>query len=139
MDLKKNFQSKLAVNIFLKDFVNHIKAGHCIFFYGDLGVGKTIHLKGGFLHRSPAIYCTYKWQFYYLFYQVLGTTEKVVMPKWDQANMESIYVQNNFGNNFAYLRHSSASAFSVIWDLGPPTVSIKILQEHQNNSDNIII
>ena len=41
MDLKKNFQSKSAVNIFLKDFVNHIKAGHCIFFYGDLGVGKT--------------------------------------------------------------------------------------------------
>ena len=41
MDLKKNFQSKSAVNIFLKDFANHIKAGHCIFFYGDLGVGKT--------------------------------------------------------------------------------------------------
>ena len=41
MDLKKNFQSKSAVNIFLKDFVNYIKAGHCIFFYGDLGVGKT--------------------------------------------------------------------------------------------------
>ena len=41
MDLKKNFQSKSAVNIFLKDFVNHIKAGHCIFLYGDLGVGKT--------------------------------------------------------------------------------------------------
>ena len=41
MDLKKNFQSKSAINIFLKDFVNHIKAGHCIFFYGDLGVGKT--------------------------------------------------------------------------------------------------
>ena len=41
MDFKKNFQSKTAVNIFLKEFVNHIKAGHCIFFYGDLGVGKT--------------------------------------------------------------------------------------------------
>ena len=41
MDLKKNFQSKSAVNIFLKDFVNYIKAGHCIFFSGDLGVGKT--------------------------------------------------------------------------------------------------
>ena len=41
MDLKKNFQSKSAVNIFLKDFVNYIKAGHCIFLYGDLGAGKT--------------------------------------------------------------------------------------------------
>ena len=41
MDLKKNFKSKSAVNIFLKDFVNYIKAGHCIFFSGDLGVGKT--------------------------------------------------------------------------------------------------
>ena len=41
MDLKKNFQSKSAVNIFLKDFVNYIKAGHCIFLFGDLGVGKT--------------------------------------------------------------------------------------------------
>ena len=41
MDLKKNFQSKSAVNIFLKDFVNYIKAGHCIFLSGDLGVGKT--------------------------------------------------------------------------------------------------
>ena len=26
MDLKKNFQSKSAVNFFLKDFVNYIKA-----------------------------------------------------------------------------------------------------------------
>ena len=41
MDLKKNFQSKSAVNLFLKDFVNYIKAGHCIFLLGDLGVGKT--------------------------------------------------------------------------------------------------
>ena len=41
MDLKKNFQSKSAVNFFLKGFVNHIKAGHCIFLFGDLGVGKT--------------------------------------------------------------------------------------------------
>ena len=41
MVLKKNFQSKSGINIFLKEFVNHIKAGHCIFFYGDLGVGKT--------------------------------------------------------------------------------------------------
>ena len=41
MDLKKNFQSKSAVNIFLKEFVNYIKAGHCIFLSGDLGVGKT--------------------------------------------------------------------------------------------------
>ena len=41
MNLKRNFQSKLGVNLFLKDFVKQIKAGHCIFFYGDLGVGKT--------------------------------------------------------------------------------------------------
>ena len=41
MDLKKNFQSKSAVNIFLKDFVNYIKVGNCIYFSGDLGVGKT--------------------------------------------------------------------------------------------------
>ena len=41
MDFKKNFQSKSSVNIFLKDFVNHINAGHCILFSGDLGVGKT--------------------------------------------------------------------------------------------------
>ena len=41
MDLKKNFQSKSAVTLFLKDFVNYIKAGHCIFLFGDLGVGKT--------------------------------------------------------------------------------------------------
>ena len=41
MDLKKNFRSKSAVNNFLKDFVNYIKAGHCIFLSGDLGVGKT--------------------------------------------------------------------------------------------------
>ena len=41
MDLKKNFQSKSDVNVFLKDFVNYIEAGHCIFFFGDLGVGKT--------------------------------------------------------------------------------------------------
>ena len=41
MNLKRNFQSKSAVNLFLKDFVKQIKAGHCIFFYGDLGVGKT--------------------------------------------------------------------------------------------------
>ena len=41
MGLKKNFQSKPAVNIFLKGFVNYIKAGHCIFLCGDLGVGKT--------------------------------------------------------------------------------------------------
>ena len=41
MDLKKNFKSKSAVNIFIKDFVNYIKAGHCIFLFGDLGVGKT--------------------------------------------------------------------------------------------------
>ena len=39
MDLKKNFQSKSAVNIFLKDFVNYVKAGHCIFLSGDFGVG----------------------------------------------------------------------------------------------------
>ena len=45
MDLKKNFQSKSAVNLFLKDFVNYIKAGHCIFLFGDLGVGKTSLLK----------------------------------------------------------------------------------------------
>ena len=45
MDLKKNFQSKSAVNIFLKDFVNYVKAGHCIFLSGDLGVGK-IRLMG---------------------------------------------------------------------------------------------
>ena len=41
MDLKKNFQSKSDVNKFLKDFVKHIKMGHCIFLFGDLGVGKT--------------------------------------------------------------------------------------------------
>ena len=41
MDLKKNFKSKSAVNLFLKDFVNYIQAGHCIFLFGDLGVGKT--------------------------------------------------------------------------------------------------
>ena len=41
MDLKKNFQSKSYVNLFLKDFSNYINAGHCIFLYGDLGVGKT--------------------------------------------------------------------------------------------------
>ena len=41
MDLKKNFQSKSAVNLFLKDFVNNLKAGNCIFLFGDLGVGKT--------------------------------------------------------------------------------------------------
>ena len=41
MDFKKNFKSKSAVNLFLKDFVNYIKAGHCIFLFGDLGVGKT--------------------------------------------------------------------------------------------------
>ena len=41
MDLKKNFQSKSDVKFFLKDFVNYIKAGHCIFLFGNLGVGKT--------------------------------------------------------------------------------------------------
>ena len=41
MDLIKNFQSKSDVKIFLNDFVNSIKAGHCIYFIGDLGVGKT--------------------------------------------------------------------------------------------------
>ena len=41
MDLKKNFRSKSAVNVFLKDFTNYVKAGHCIFLFGDLGVGKT--------------------------------------------------------------------------------------------------
>ena len=41
MYLKRNFQSKSAVNVFLKDFVNYIEAGHCIFLFGDLGVGKT--------------------------------------------------------------------------------------------------
>ena len=41
MNLKKNFKSRPAVNLFLKDFVNYIQAGHCIFLYGELGVGKT--------------------------------------------------------------------------------------------------
>ena len=41
MDLKKNFRSKSAVNVFLKEFTNYVKAGHCIFLFGDLGVGKT--------------------------------------------------------------------------------------------------
>ena len=41
MYLKRNFQSKSAVNVFLKDFVNYIEVGHCIFLLGDLGVGKT--------------------------------------------------------------------------------------------------
>ena len=41
MYLKKNFQSKSAVNVFLKDFANYIESGHCIFLFGDLGVGKT--------------------------------------------------------------------------------------------------
>jgi tRNA threonylcarbamoyladenosine biosynthesis protein TsaE len=41
MELKKNFQSKSSVNLFLKDFSNYINAGHCIFLYGDFGVGKT--------------------------------------------------------------------------------------------------
>ena len=41
MDLKKNFQSKSAVNFFLKDFVYNLKAGNCVLLFGDLGVGKT--------------------------------------------------------------------------------------------------
>ena len=41
MDLKKNFQSKAAVKLFLKDFVKYVRSGHCIFLFGDLGVGKT--------------------------------------------------------------------------------------------------
>ena len=41
MDLKKHFQTKSAVNNFLKDFVNYIEAGHCVFLSGELGVGKT--------------------------------------------------------------------------------------------------
>mgnify|MGYP001170847415 CR=1 FL=1 len=41
MEFKKNFHSKLAVNLFLKDFTNHFKSGNCLFLFGDLGVGKT--------------------------------------------------------------------------------------------------
>ncbi len=41
MEFKKNFQSKFAVNLFLKDFAKHLKSGHCFFLVGELGVGKT--------------------------------------------------------------------------------------------------
>ena len=41
MNFRKNFQSKFAVNLFLKSFTSHLKSGHCFFLSGDLGVGKT--------------------------------------------------------------------------------------------------
>lgn len=45
MEVKKKFQTKKSSKIFFENFSKYLHKGHIIFFYGELGVGKTYYSK----------------------------------------------------------------------------------------------